>query len=98
MKAFFRNLFGFVLNPFEKGDGPFEYKSSSRTILVVVGLLFSGLSGGSLFFSIQQGEFAAFLPIIVFFAVGAVSLIVGLLGTDRAVASIWGTGNKRGKS
>ena len=70
MKQFFTRLFWFVLERFEKGDGPYSYKSSSRTILLVVGLLFSGLSAGSLYFSIAKGDFSAFLPIIVFLAVG----------------------------
>ena len=95
MKDFFIKLFGFVLNRFEKGDGPYAYKSSSRLILLVVGLLFGGLSGGSLFFSMSKGDASAFLPIIVFFAVAAVCLIVGLLGSDRAVATLWGNADKR---
>ena len=95
MKAFFTRLFGFVLVYFEKGDGPYSYKQSSRNILLIVGLLFSGLSGGSLFFSLQKGDASAFLPIIVFFAVGAVCLIVGCLGSDRAVATLWGNTSKR---
>jgi len=97
VKQLLTKIFWFVLSPFEKGEDPYEYKPSSRTILIIVGILFSGLSGGSLFFSIQQGEYAAFLPIIVFFCVGAVSLIIGFLGSDRAVASLWGTGNKRSR-
>lgn len=95
MKAFFTRLFGFVLVYFEKSDGPYSYKPSSRNILLIVGLLFSALSAGSLFFSVQKGDASAFLPIIVFFAVGAVCLIVGILGSDRAVASLWGNTGKR---
>jgi len=95
MKIFFTRLFGFVLQPFEKGDGPYEYKTSSRTILLVVGFLFSCLSGGSLFISILRGDASAFLPVVVFFAVGFVCLVIGLLGSDRAVATLWG--NSRNK-
>lgn len=95
MKGFFIKLFGFVLNRFEKGDGPFAYKSSSRVILLVVGLLFSGLSGGSLYISLARGDASAFVPVIVFLAVGGVCLIVGLLGSDRAVATLWGNADKR---
>ncbi len=98
MKAFFRKIFGLVLTPFEKGEEPFVHRPSSRPILIAVGILFSALSCGLLAFSNRGNLDAAFLPIIVFFCVGAVCLIVGLLGTDRAVASIWGsfsTGKKR---
>ena len=97
MKPWFTRLFGFVLVYFEKGEGPYEYKTSSRNILLIVGLLFSGLSGGSLYFSLQKGDASAFLPIIVFLAVGAVCLIVGILGSDRAVATLWGNAGKSKK-
>jgi hypothetical protein len=98
MKAFFRKIFGFVLTPFEKGEEPVVHRPSNRPILIAVGILFSALSCGLLAFSNRGNLDAAILPIIVFFCVGAVCLIVGLLGTDRAVASIWGsfsTGKKR---
>jgi len=98
LKQFLIRIFWFILRHFEKGEGAFAYKASSRTILVVVGLLFSGLSGGSLFFSIQKGDASAFLPVIVFFAVGLVCLVVGALGTDRAVANLWGNAKtKKGR-
>ena len=97
MKAIFIRLFGFILGPFEKGDGPYSYKASSRNILLIVGVLFGGLSGGSLYFSLQRGDASAFLPIIVFFVVALVCLVVGLLGSDRAVATLWGNARKRGK-
>jgi uncharacterized membrane protein len=97
LKAFLINIFGFILAPFEKGDGPYSYKASSRNILLIVGILFGGLSGGSLYFSLQRGDASAFLPIIVFFAVALVCLVVGLLGSDRAVATLWGNARKRDK-
>jgi len=90
LKQFLIRVFWFILRYFEKGEGSYAYKASSRTILIVVGVLFSGLSGGSLFFSIQRADASAFLPVIVFFAVGLVCLVVGALGTDRAVANLWG--------
>jgi len=86
-----------VLDRFETGEGAYAYKKSSRVILLVVGLLFLGLSGGSLFFSMAKADASAFLPIIVFFAVAGVCLIVGLLGSDRAVATLWGNANKHKK-
>ena len=97
IKAIFIKIFGFVLDRFESGEGAYAYKKSSRVILLVVGLLFLGLSGGSLFFSMAKGDASAFLPIIVFFAVAGVCLIVGLLGSDRAVATLWGNANKHKK-
>ena len=99
MKSILIKLFWPILGRFEKGDGPYSYKASSRNILLIVGVLFGSLSGGTLFFSIQKGEYSAFLPIIVFFGVALVCLVVGGLGSDRAVAALWGDGkaSRKGK-
>jgi len=97
LKAFFIRIFWFILAPFEDGEGEYSYKASSRNILLIVGLLFGGLSGGSLFVSIKNGEYAGFAPIIVFFGVALVCLVIGLLGSDRAVATLWGNAKKRDK-
>ena len=96
MKAFFTRVFWFILDRFEKGEGPYSYKASSRKILLIVGMLFISLSLGSLYFSLQKDDFAGVLPVIVFFGVGFVCLIIGLLGTDRAVATLWGSATNPG--
>lgn len=90
-------MFDFILRHFEKGTDPYAYKPSSRNILLVVGVLFVGLSGASLYFSIEKADWSAIVPVLVFFCVGAVCLVIGLLGSDRAVATLWGNGNKRKK-
>ena len=90
MKNILRKLFAFILNPFEKGDEPFSYKKSNRIILLVVGLLFAGLGALVAFFSDHMNGYGFLIPVIIFGAVGLVSIIVGLLGSDRAVAKIWG--------
>lgn len=83
-------MFSPILNIFESGDEPFVYKPSHRTILVVLGCLFSGLA--TLVVVFAQGEDPGYLlPVLVFGAVGLVSLLVGLIGNDRAVAKIWGS-------
>jgi hypothetical protein len=45
----------------------------------------------SLYFSAQVGGFGGVLPALVFFAASFVSMVVGLLGSERAVAKIWGS-------
>ncbi len=99
MKSILIKLLWPILGRFEKGDGPYSFKASSRNILLIVGVLFGGLSCGSLFVSIQRGEYSAFLPIVVFFGVALVCLVVGALGTDRAVATLWGNAksSRKGK-
>jgi len=90
MKTQLQKLFSPVLNLFEKGDGEYRYKSSHRTILIVVGALFLLLSLVSLTAAFYASQAGAWLPFIVFFVAGAVCEIVGFLGSDRAVAKIWG--------
>ena len=90
MKAQLQKLFSPVLNLFETGEGEYRYKRSHRTILIVVGALFLLLSLVSLAAAFYAAQAAAWLPFIVFFLAGAVCEIVGFLGSDRAVAKIWG--------
>ena len=83
-------LFAPILNLFEKGDGPYQYKSSYRTVLIAVGCLFSILAAGLIAVVIQTAELAALLPLAIFLSAAAVCLVVGFLGSDRAVARVWG--------
>ncbi len=90
MKKLLRSLFSPVLNIFESASDAFVYKPSHRIILVVMGVLFCGLASLVLWFA--QGQDPAYLlPVIIFGGTGLVSLVIGLLGTDQAVAKIWGS-------
>ncbi|MBF0266460.1 MAG: hypothetical protein HQL46_14440 [Gammaproteobacteria bacterium] len=92
MKNFFRKLFSFILKHLESGTEAYEYKQSHRTILVAVGSIFIFLA--SIVFWLAIGKDPGYLfPVIVFGGTGVISLIVGLLGNDRAVSKIWGLGN-----
>ena len=84
-----KKIFAPVLKPFESGDGPYHYKSSNRTILKAVGCLFWLLSTGVLF-SAPKSDLGFLIPVCIFFVGGMVRLVVGFLGSDRAVAKIWG--------
>jgi len=95
MKPFFVRMFGFILDRFEKGNEAYAYRPSSRLILKVVGLLFFGLSAGLLFITLSQGKLTAIIPIVVFSAVGSVCMVVGFLGSDRAVATLWSSAGKK---
>ncbi len=91
MKDILRSLFSPILKIFESGSDPFHYQTSHRTILLVMGLLFSGLASAVGFYA--QGQDPGYLlPVVIFGTVGLVSFVVGFLGTDRAVAKIWGSG------
>lgn len=89
MKATFRKLSSPILSSLEQGEGEFVYKPSHRTILLAVGTLFLLLSIGVLIAVLVSGQFGAALPFLVFFAVAVYCLVVGFLGTDRAVAKLW---------
>jgi isoprenylcysteine carboxyl methyltransferase (ICMT) family protein YpbQ len=91
MKLFFRKLFSPILNFFESGQGEFAYRKSHRTILVVVGVLFLVLSCVSAIAALGTSQLGAFIPIVIFFIAGFVCLVVGSLGNERAVATIWGS-------
>lgn len=90
MKTHLKKFFSPILDMFEAGDGEYKYKASYRTILIAVGALFLLLSLVSLAAALYTAQPGAWLPFIVFFAVGSVCEIVGFLGSDRAVAKIWG--------
>lgn len=86
-----KSIFRFILDPLEKGDSPYAYKPSHRKILIAVGVLFALLCAVLLYFAgSSEGAAGYLIPLLVFGTVSAVTLIVGFLGSDRAVARIWG--------
>ncbi len=91
MHALLRALFAPLLNILEKGDEPFGYKPSHRRILLAVGGLFMILACVSLFFGMIAGGVGAYLPAVVFCVVSVVCIVVGAVGSDRAVARLWGS-------
>jgi hypothetical protein len=90
MKNTFRKLFAFVLNPFESGSEDYRYKPSHRSVLVGVGALFTGLASVVLYMAWGK-DVGYLLPVVIFGLAGLLSLIIGLLGNDRAVAKVWGS-------
>lgn len=91
MKTAWRKLFSPILDYFESGDGDYIYKSSHRKILLFMGGLSFFLSLISLIAAIVAAQLAGFLPILIFFIGGFICLIIGLLGSDHAVAKLWGS-------
>lgn len=93
MKSLFRSMFSPVLNIFESGNGEYLYKKSHRIILIIMGVLFTGLA--SLVYILSEGkDMGNLLPVLVFGGTGLLSLLIGFIGKDRAVAKIWGSGSK----
>ncbi|WP_211085001.1 hypothetical protein [Marinomonas profundi] len=89
MKEGMRKLCSPVLKMFESGEGDYDYKSSYRTILIVLGGLCFVIASISMMMTLATGEAAGVIPIMLFLLTGLVCEIVGFLGSDRAVARIW---------
>ena len=89
MKKAMRQLCAPLLAMFESGVGEYEYKKSHRIILIVLGVLCFVIASASLAVTIVTEEAAGVIPILLFSLTGLVCEIVGLLGSDRAVARIW---------
>ena len=91
MKKKLRKVLRPILWFFESGEEQYSYKQSHRKILLIVGVLFLILSAVSAASAISSSQMAGVIPFLVFFLVGLVCEVVGLLGTNRAVAKIWGS-------
>jgi len=90
MKPLLRTIFSPILNLLESGTEPYIYKPSHRKILIIMGGMFTGLACVVLWLA-QGQDPGYFLPVIIFGLGGLLSLMVGFLGSDRAVAKIWGS-------
>lgn len=90
MKSRFTPLFWPLLKHFEDGHPAPGYRPLHRRITWVVGALFLVIALASLYMALSVDQWAAFVPVVVFFGASLVSLVVGLLGSDRAVAKLWG--------
>jgi hypothetical protein len=89
MKSFLQKIFSPIIAIFESNEENFTYKSSHRTILIVVGFLFLLLTIGVLVVGLKSSNYGFVFPLLIFGGAGMVSLVVGCLGSDSAVAKIW---------
>jgi len=93
MKNALKKVFGFILNPLEKGDEEFLHNKLGRKILLVMGFLFSALSAGiaTTVLNLENTDPTYLFPSVIFGCAGLYCWVVGLLGSDRAVAKVWGS-------
>lgn len=89
-RTWFRHLFSPILRPLESADDTFTYKPLHRATLIVLGCLFTFMAFGILWLSFGR-QLGYLLPVMVFGGAGMISLIIGVLGTNRAVANLWGS-------
>lgn len=91
MKSILRKVFSPLLRPLEAGTEAFDYKPSHRWILLFVSGVFSLLALLVVIMGGQEDP-GYLIPVSIFGLGGLLGLIVGLLGEDRAIAKIWGSG------
>jgi len=90
MKEILKKIFSPILNSFEAESGEYNYKKSYRIILIAVGVLFLILMSAVVAAGVVFSQPGAAIPGIVFMGASTVCLVVGFLGSDRAVSKIWG--------
>lgn len=83
-----KKLFSFVIEPLERGDDDYAYKPLQRKVLLFLSLLFLSLAVAVVF--VAKGQLsAAMLPAVIFGSTAIYGLIVGIFGSDKAVARLW---------
>lgn len=91
MKSALRTLFSPILKHFENGTEEFAYVASHRWITIAVGFLFFVVTACSIALLVYTKSGGAVLPMLAFGTLAVVSLVIGFLGSDRAIAKIWNT-------
>jgi len=91
MKNIFIKLFSPILNIFEKNNDEFIYRSLNRKIVLFIGVVFLLLAFGLPIFMPQLIEMGYWFVMLVFGTISLVGLVVGLLGSDKAVAKLLGS-------
>ena len=78
----------FILDPLENGPNEYEYKPLQRYVLLFMSTIFLGLGLGVAYVANGQSP-VAYLPTLIFGCGGLYGLTVGLLGSDKAVSTLW---------
>ncbi len=91
MKTFLQNLFAPILSIFENNNEAFVVKSLNRKIVLFISLVFSLLAFALPLYMPQLIEMGYWFVMLVFGALGLTGFVVGLLGSDKAVAKLLGS-------
>lgn len=86
-----RTIFSPILNIFEKNNDEFVYRTLNRKIVIFISVVFSLLAFGLPIYMPQLIAMGYWFVMIVFGTLSLVGLIVGLLGSDKAVAKLLGS-------
>ena len=86
-----KNFFSPILNIFEKNNDEFIYRRLNRKIVLFISIVFSLLAFGLPAYMPKLIEMGYWFVMIVFGTLSIVGLIVGFLGSDKAVAKLLGS-------
>ena len=90
MKIFLLKLFNPVLSRFEEGSENSRPAKWKRPVVLIVSTILIGLAVSVPVFAPVEVRSGSWLPTIVFGSMGFIGLIVGLLGSEHAVAKLLG--------
>jgi len=91
MKQLLKNIFSPVLNIFENNNDEFIYRSLNRKIVIFISIVFFLLAFALPVFMPTLIKMGYWFVMIVSGAISFFGLIVGLLGSDKAVAKLLGS-------
>ena len=91
MKQILKTFFSPILNIFEKNNDEFIYRSLNRKIVLFISIVFFLLAFALPMFMPKLIEMGYWFVMFAFGALSFVGLIVGLLGSDKAVAKLLGS-------
>ena len=91
MKRLFKNIFSPILNIFENNNDEFIYRKLNRKIVIFISSAFFLLAFALPIYMPQLIEMGFWFVMLVFGGLSSVGLIVGILGSDKAVAKLLGS-------
>jgi len=91
MKNILKTVFSPILNIFENNNDEFIYRSLNRKIVLFISSVFFLLAFALPVYMPQLVEMGYWFVMIVFGGLSFVGLIVGILGSDKAVAKLLGS-------
>ena len=91
MKNTIRNIFSPILNIFEKNNDDFVCRTLNRKIVLFISSVFFLLAFGLPYYMPQLIEMGYWFVMFIFGGLSSVGLIVGIFGSDKAVAKLLGS-------
>lgn len=91
MKNILKIIFSPILNIFENNDDEFICRSLNRKIVLFISVVFFLLAFALPYYMPQLIQMGYWFVMIVFGSLSSVGLIVGTLGSEKAVAKLLGS-------